>query len=549
MSQVIVGVLTMFLAFFAYLLMAGAGIRRVAGVMARGALAGFGIGFIMGLIPSMVSTTIGEAVFVQFAVLGSFIGLAMASLSRAREFVVPKSSTLEVVCLNVLVVAFAGPPDTFAFFEMFMDLGYFLLVNPLAHWVPADLGWLKLILQLWPSALALWAASRGEQASRSLRLFLMWWVQLACITWIFPASINVLFGRGDGAQYHYLDALLAAIGMVRVVLSLLAIRTSLWKMRGVDESAPAYRQTLAGSMSVYALPGWAYAAAGIATYLLVNVAKHFFATQVAITDGFFMILGVTAAVAWLPWETFATRSVTSTALAGMGLLVAGLFALRGLPLLPRYVPIEVPRPAPSTAVQPPANETRSPQYLSVRRTRVPISDRLPCVLEKGDELRVRCGPEAWPLASLAHPHGSQVPAPDKVDGPNGAFRLQFQDFDTRCAEIPVLSPGFETESRLLLVFLADASLPGQVGWVRDTTATCDDLGVAVFPGEPQGLPTVLFASADMRARGVSRGERVVTLQRHPQQEAPLPSPVTLPGSSGKLEAGAVPAADAGAAPP
>lgn len=557
MSQVIVGVLTMFLAFFVYLLMAGAGIRRAVDVMARGALMGVGVAGIMALLPSLVSTTIGEYVFVQFAVLGCFVGLAMMSLSRAREFVVPKSSTLEVVCLNVLIVAFAGPPDTFAFFEMFMDLGYFLLVNPLAHWVPADLGWLKLILQLWPSALALWAASRGEQASRWLRLFLMWWVQLACITWIFPASINVLFRLGDGTQYHYFDALLAAVGMVRVVLSLLTIHTSLWGSRSVEEFAPdeaagssaVYRQTLAGSMSVYALPGWAYAAAGIATYLLVNVTQHFFAPQVAITDGFFMILGVTAVGTWLRAGTPAMRNLAFAPLVGVALLATGLLILNRLPLLPRYVPVAGPPVASkmSTSVQPPAAAAPPAEapaavppvpHLPMQLTALPISDPQHCMLEGSDVVRVRCGTESWPLAALAHLSGSRVPAPDEVGSPARAYRMRFVDFDARCIEIPVLSPDSETGSELLLVFLSDAALPGQVGWVRRAGATCGYLGVASFADEPPGLPTVLFVKPDMPWKGSWRDMKVFTVQRFPLEEAPLPQPVAIPASTEKLESGA-----------
>src|SRR5262245_32483059 len=136
--MILVGVLNMHLAFFVCLLMAGAGIRRAFEVVLRGALAGIAIGLLMAAIPYFYSTSVARVVFAHFAVLGSFAGLAAQSLRRAREFLVAKSSTFEVVCLNALVVAFGAPPDTVAFFEGFFEFAYILLVNPLGFWIPED---------------------------------------------------------------------------------------------------------------------------------------------------------------------------------------------------------------------------------------------------------------------------------------------------------------------------------------------------------------------------------------------------------------------------
>jgi len=533
--MVLIGILTMFLAFFAYLLLAGAGLRRAFEVIARSALGGLGIAIFMAAVPYFFWPALGHAVFLHYAVLGCFVVLSTESLRRAREFVIPTSSTFEVVCLNVLAVSFGGPPDTVGFFEPFTEFGYFLLVDLCAFWVPEDLGWLKIALSLWPSALALWAASHGAQAGRLLRLVLMWWVQLISITWVFPASIGVLFGMAEGSRYLYIDAVLAAVGLVRVVMALLTLRTAVFGVQNDEEyglpegvtARTAFQGGLIDGMVVFSLPAWVYAAGGFGVYLLANVARHFLPPDVAITSGFFAILGASALVGVLiPGETDEPRTMATNPLLAIALLVAGLVVLREQPLLPSYVRVFAPSVAAAAQeVQPasPSSVQPVPEVPDVRGVRSDLnrlrSDTpVACEIANGDPLQLRCAAETWPLASLAHP--LRVPVPVEVDAPFAKYTLKFLDFDVRCLELPVRVPDAEPLNIMLLVFQASASLPGQVGWVVGPEARCRYLSVAIFRDTPQGEPTIMFASSEQEAHGDPRWlQKVVTLQRHLQAEA------------------------------
>jgi hypothetical protein len=523
--MVLVSVLSMFLAFFVHLVMAGAGMHRALTVVVRAALLGVAIGLVMSALPYLVSVRVGRVVFTHFAILGCFVALSMQSLRRAREFLVANSSTFEVICLNVLAIAFGGPPESFAFFEVFTELGYTVLVNPLGFWLPAELGWLKMLLSLWPSVIALYAASRGSQASRGTRLFLMWWVQLICITWLFPASIDVLFRVGTDSNYLYADVLLAAVGMVRVVLTLLALIVSVRGSDFADEGQPegttkmALRGKLVDGMVLLPIPAWMYALGGVGTFLLVDVARHLLPADVAITSGFFTILGLSILGSKIVADEAAPGRGIAHPVAALPLLVLGLLVARELPPLPRYVPqlAATAEPSPRAAVpsspqvpirQPLENTLRGePSITEIRWTFV--SGGLECGIEKLDVLELRCVGARWALSSLAHPRHLEVPR--EVGEAFAIYRMQFLEVRAGCVEYPVVTPLTDPQSTLLVVFLADASLPDQAGWIMGPDARCRRMRVLM--NSPDGEPTLQLALNDRRAarRGVA-WEDIVTLK-------------------------------------
>ena len=540
-----VGVLYMFLAFFVYLLMAGAGMRALE-VVARSALAGLALGIFMSALPFFFTAKldhggIGYGVFMHFAILGSVVALAMESARRARDYLVAKSSTFEVVCLNVLAVAFGAPPDSFAFFDILTEAGYFLLVNPLGPWLPADPAWLKTILSLWPSAIALWAASQGEQAGRVIRLFLMWWVQLMYATWVLPASFEILIHSGDASGYIYLDLLLGAIGMVRVLLTMLSLFISLrgstdddsFDLPAGETAKTAFRRSLVDGMVVLPLPGWAYAVGGCCAYVLVNLAQHFLTPEMAVTSGFFTILGVSALIQalWRRWSPVSTLGL-GNALAGNVLLVGGLLILSALPLLPRYVRSSAPRaaaPERPAQTQPtvaqvsssqPVREAPSARELELEMYPTAPYETADCEIKKGEELLLTCAAETWPLGALAHPARVQVPS--NLGAPSAAYTFGLSGENARCVEYMVLEPVGEPREVLLLVFRSGASLESQVGWVTGPEADCRQLRLAVFSDTPEGEPTVLFAADQPRLRRDLQGwEKVVTLRSHPTKESAI----------------------------
>ena len=504
-------ILSVYLAFFVFLLTSGAGYRRALDVLARSALAGV-VALVMAIaFPPMV--------------ILSFIVLAMMSLRHAREFLVSASSTFQVVCLNVLVVAFGRPPDSYPVIDMLANFGFFLLVDPLAYWLPRDMGWFKMFLQLWPSAIALWVASRGELAPRWARLLLMWWVQLVCVTWTFPAAIDPLLRSLEDPSYSYFALLMATAGLVYVMLTLVTLHVALWGSRREAEYAlhagetakSAFRRALLEGMVVLQLPTWIHAAGGIAVYLLVNVVRHHLPPDVATTTGFFVILGVSALVGTLvPRGPAWPRAVAVHPLIATGMLAAGLLVLREQPLLPRYrgvLPVQVsqslePSRATSTGLEPKGPSERT---LEEFLERMPLDMAADCKIEGSGHLRARCGGESWPLASLAHP--SWMSVPDRVGPAIVRFTVNYENSQARCVEYPIWVPESPPSDALLLVFVANASLDEQVGWVAKSGTHCRDLRLAVDPDARPGLPTIFFRTdEDEAGDGQARLEPLITLQ-------------------------------------
>ena len=542
-------VVIMFAAYFVYLVMAGAGLGLALEVLGRAVLTGLGLGVLMAAVPYYIWPELGQLVFMYYGVFGCLTGLAYESLRKSREFAIPKSSTFEVVCLNVLALAFGGPPDTVPTFEPFVAAAYVILVNPLGF-LPPEFGWLKTVFSLWPSALALLVASWGGQHGRLLRLVLMWWVQLVCITWVFPASIGALVGALEGSRYHYVDAVFAAVGLVRVILALGTLKIALLGTRRPEDfevpegtaAAADFRRGLVEKMLVLPLPAWVYATGSLGIYLLANAAQHFLEPDVAITAGFFTILAVSGVFAALhapDWR--ASWTVASHPVLAIILLAVGLPILREMPLLPRYV--RVYAPPPMQRVQPAAQEQPqgvrpTPGPTSVRGVNLNLSrlrsdTALECEVEPGEgaDLRLKCASESWLFSSLSHP--PRVPVPVEVSEPLAKYSLRFLDFETRCVEYAVRVPQSEPLGVLLVIFLKSASIPGQAGWAVGPEARCRHLSVAVFPDTPQGEPTILFASSEEEARGNPyRLKRVFTPQRHAMAEAEIEAAEDPDASSG-----------------
>jgi hypothetical protein len=287
---------SLYLVFFMYLMFAGAGLMRTLSVLRVAAWQSSLAGLVVGLVVALFSVAAAAQTFLTVMTLMSLVLLPTASLSRARDFILPNSSAIEAVCLNVLVLAMGEPSRSFAFFDTFFQAGYHLLLNPFALLVPPSLG---LALSLWPSVLALRAAAQGPQASRRSRFFLNLWVQLMSIFWVLPAAIGTFRRFNADSWQDYVEAVFACLGLVYVVLTWMTLRDAVFGKRtamegevSVDSTAGiGVARALADRMDVGRLHPRVLVAAGLLTYVAIWLSLlHSLDREVAASAGFIVIV-------------------------------------------------------------------------------------------------------------------------------------------------------------------------------------------------------------------------------------------------------------------
>jgi len=215
---------SLYLVFFLYLLLAGAGYRRTSGVLRTSAWQSLLTALVIGVAVALFSPAGGLQAFLIVMLLASLLFLPTATLSRARDFVMPSSSALEVVCLNVLVLTVGAPSPTFALFDLLFQGGYHLLLNPFARFMPP---WLGAALSLWPAVVALRVAAQGTNATSRLRFLLNLWVHLMSIVWVLPAAITSFATFNAESPPSYVELLFACLGLVYVVLTWMTLRDAL----------------------------------------------------------------------------------------------------------------------------------------------------------------------------------------------------------------------------------------------------------------------------------------------------------------------------------
>ena len=265
---------SLYLVFFMYLMFAGAGLMRTLSVLRVAAWQSSLAGLVVGVVVALFSVAGGAQAFLTVMTFMSLLLLPTAALSRARDFVLPSSSALEAVCLNVLVLAMGGPAHSFPFLDTFFVAGYHLLLNPFVLLMPPSLA---LALSLWPSVLALRVAGQGRHASRRSRFFLNLWVQLVSILWVLPAAIGTFRHFKAGSLQAYVEAVFACLGLVYVVLTWMTLRDAVFARRTTMEGERSIDSTegvgvaraLADRMDAGRLHPRVLVAAGLLTYFAI----------------------------------------------------------------------------------------------------------------------------------------------------------------------------------------------------------------------------------------------------------------------------------------
>ena len=196
--------LTAHLAFLLYLLLVGAGIGRALRICLLAAAAGLGLSLVI-LFPLLFFL---PDVVIAFAVLFNIILLPAVAFARARDVVVPGTSLVEVVFINVLVIMTAWYSPW---------LGY--LLNPLTLLVPMDATRWTMAIGLWPTAIALLLAWRGPPGDSRLRVLLGAWTQLVGIMWLFPTALRSIEQFDAASMRSYLSSVIACLACVHVAMS------------------------------------------------------------------------------------------------------------------------------------------------------------------------------------------------------------------------------------------------------------------------------------------------------------------------------------------
>jgi hypothetical protein len=466
--------LSLYLVFFLYLMFAGAGLARALGALRTAAVQSSIIGLVIGVVVALFSVNAGVNTFLGVMLVSSLILLPPAALKLARDFILPGGSAFEVVCFNVLVLMMGGPPHSLAFIDMFMELGYHLLLNPFILLLPA---WLGFTLSLWPATLALRLAAQGDQASRKLRFFLNLWMQLMSIVWLLPSAIGTLISFKAKSPLSYVEALFACLSLVYVVLTWLALRAAFGKgtsLAGERTQSSADDSGIAAALAERMEPGrWppaTLAIAGLSTYLLTWAALiTFLNPQTAATVGFVAIVAAGALLgkraplaadtrqprgAALSWQKSALLLVVS--LAFIRVIASGLFDQR------------------QRAV---SSLDQAARHAAERITPVAAGARL-CRLEiVSGQQRLHCPQDIWYLEAAIHPQ--QGPLLLRWDSEQARdFAMVYGGRTIHCAEIPAqvrLAGGSEGAAVMLLVYVPGAVSGREYSWVVDRAARCGNV--------------------------------------------------------------------------
>lgn len=299
MKELLLTLVILYLAFFVRLMSSGAGLKRSGSVLFLVAVFGLGVGVLFAVIPLFISPDSAAKVFLGVAIFTSVLLLPVVALSRARDFLLPRSTVLEVVSLNVLVVMIGEPVGGVPDVQESLGMLQQAFLNPFVRLIPTEFAWMNLVISLWPTLLALWLATRGAAANRWLRFFPMLWVQVTSILWLIPASLTQLITADLTKAMDYLDLLFAALGLVHVVLTWLILDDALFAQRTtLGEGEPAdstekigVARRLADSMNAGPWPPLVYVAVAVLTWFAIR------AMQSYLQDANPMLFGFVGAVA------------------------------------------------------------------------------------------------------------------------------------------------------------------------------------------------------------------------------------------------------------
>lgn len=197
--------LTAQLAFLLYLLLAGAGVGRALRICLMAAVAGCGATLAVSLFLPVVF--LDARLVMGLAVLFNLLTLPTVVFAKARDLVIQRTSVVEVMLINVLVLMTAGGSTS---------LGY--LLNPLSLVVPMGFWWTA-IIGLWPTALAVLLTWQGPPGDLRLRMILGIWAQLVGIVWLLPTAFYAVQTFDATSPGTYLESVLASLAGVYVVMS------------------------------------------------------------------------------------------------------------------------------------------------------------------------------------------------------------------------------------------------------------------------------------------------------------------------------------------
>jgi hypothetical protein len=457
----LIALLILYFVFSVYLLLAGAGRERLDSVLRTAGPFSLLAGFVIGALATFKSLSAGVQAFLFTTLFASLIALPVMASIRAREFVLPRSSVLEVVCLNALVMAIGQPPSSYGVLDLLCEGAFHVLLNPFV-WILPPLP--AFALSFWPSVLALRMAAQGEKASDRSRSFLLVWAILVGFTWIVPTAASAFMAFKAGSPGSYLDVLLACVALVYVWTTLVSMHNGFWlASSGRQRRIPG---ELAGRMSTGRWSPIVYVVAGLLTYAITWVA----------------LLNL------LDPLTASTIGLVSIVVAGA--LVEGTAGQGNTDAEPRRVWIPwvicaLLLVVPLTLLQPLARElwykqarTRSEEVLKESRyasavTPIDPATR-PCALEGALPYNLRCPENSGALGALGHPESIDMPFAVFIEDARD-FALTFGERRLNCMEIPAktqLPDGSDTDAVLLLVYDPTATSVSQFAWVMDLDASC-----------------------------------------------------------------------------
>lgn len=495
-------VLALYLVFFVYFLFSGVRLARTLSVLYTAGFYGSISGFALGAVAASMSLGAGIATFFYTTMFVSFITMLTFALRRTRETILPESSPLDVVCLNVLMLALHRPPTTYAFLDMFFQGAFHLLLNPLVLLMPPSLGF---ALSLWPSVLALRVAALGDKVSVRSRTFLHVWVQLMSIVWVLPTALSSLKSRETESLLGYVNVAFACLGLVFVVLTWVALNEATTSGREAGPRA-SFAGAAANHMNAGSFPPFVLVLAGICTYFVASISlARFLDLQTAASIGFVFIVTASALLGRRrPQLAYATDTGIVTRWPRLSWLVGGIvlvLVITGVRPFATALLIKQSRNAANAASQ----DGNYPLLTSIA-----ASSRR-CALEDFGEFRLVCPGDTRTLAELPHPAGFEIPV--------GVFASEARDFELvfgertlNCIEIPARSAvavGAHAKMILLFIYVPGAVSGSRHAWIVDRDASCArvvELGQGTRTGNRNGFGYVLHDET-----ALAQGRRIAWL--------------------------------------
>jgi hypothetical protein len=465
---------SLYLVFFTYLMFAGAGLMRTLSVLSVAAWQSSLAGLVVGVVVALFSVAAGAQTFLTVMTLMSLLLLPTAALSRARDFVLPSSSALEAVCLNVLVLAMDGPSRSYAFLDTFFQGGYHLLLNPLVLLMPPSLA---LALSLWPSVLALRVAGQGKQASRRSRFFLNLWVQLMSILWVLPAAIGAFRHFKPDSLQDYVEAVFACLGLVYVVLTWMTLRDAVLGKRTtlVDERSEdsteriGVARTLAERMDAGRLHPAVLVAAGVLTYVAIWVSLMNFLDRQAAASAGFMTIVVAGAL-------FSRDMNRHTSEDGRPTLPPSAWVYSAVALIALMVLIRPLSQQLFAARQQAIYSLDNAEVRHARELHAVDASQMLCGYRWDGMHMLDCPGSnrrfAW--GAVTHPQNLTEPIGFKFDDAP-AYALSFGERTVHCAQMMAHAPlpdGSVGEVVMLLVYIPGAPDGSQYAWLYEPKAAC-----------------------------------------------------------------------------